>query len=166
MLIRSSLPLLFLFILYSCNNIPQHITTGMEGKPLPAIDLLLPDSLTHINTRDVDKSTSTVLMYVDPGCHFCQAQLKELKSKIAMIPNIHFYIFTSSSVKQTRQLDEALGLDGYRNLYVGIDTKKTFADYFNPPGFPYTAVYRSDQKLKAVFLGKTDLKEIERATKD
>jgi len=154
---------LFFIFLYSCTNIPQHITTGLEGRPLPAIDLLLPDSVTHINTRDATIGTPTVLIYVDPGCQFCKAELTELKSRITDIHGIQFYVFTSSSATQTRQLDRTFGLTGHRNLYLGIDTKKTFSDYFDPPGFPYIAVYRRDQKLQAVFLGKTDLDYIEKA---
>jgi hypothetical protein len=163
---KTSLRFLLLLALYSCNDIPQHITTGLEGNPLPAIDLLLPDSITHINTKDASKGTPTVLMYVDPDCRFCRAQLTELKSKISQLHNIQFYIFTETSIARTRRLEKSLPINGFRNLYLGIDTQNTFVSMFNPPGYPYTAVYRVDRKLHAVFLGQTDLTRIEKAATD
>lgn len=153
-------------LLIACQDIPQRITTGLEGKPIPPIDLLLQDSLTHINTAKITPGRPTVLLYVDPNCHFCQGQIRNIEKNIGALQNIQFYILTTSSFGQMTQLSQSFGLAKYRNISVGVDTKHAFTDYFTPPGFPYTVVYRSDQTLHSVFLGEITIADIIKASKD
>ena len=99
MLKKTPLPfLLVFFALFSCNDIPQHITTGLEGKPLPSVDLLMIDSTTHINTANAKPGVANILTLHRSKCaSSVSGNSLTLLFNENKLSQIQFYIITVSA---------------------------------------------------------------------
>ena len=140
--------------------------TGLEGKPLPAFTLLLSDSTTHFNTASIPAGDPVVLFYFGPYCPYSRAQMEEILNHMQSLDKIHFYIFTTYPFGDMKKFYAYYQLNKYKNITVGIDTNNFFGEYFEARGFPYTAVYGKDKKLKKAFLGEVYTRQMKSASED
>ncbi|WP_217602353.1 redoxin domain-containing protein [Chitinophaga sp. GbtcB8] len=138
---------------YSCTN-KEAIKTGMEGKELPAFELLLADSVTHFNTANSPVSKPVVLFYFSPYCPYCRAQMGDIAQKMDKLKNIQFYMFTSFPFSDMKHFYEEYKVRQYPNIQMGLDLKNFFPNYFETQVVPYTAIYGKDRKLRKVFIGQ------------
>jgi hypothetical protein len=134
--------------------------TGLEGKPLPAFNLLLADSITHINTKSQPVGSASVLFFFGPHCPYSQAQMEDIVDHIDQLKDIHFYVLTVGSFSDMKAFYKHYKLEKYPNITTGIDYAYFFPGYFNPPGVPYMAIYGKDKKLKGAYLGEVSEKQI------
>ena len=156
---KSFFYLLLLTIMTSCHN--YHVLkTGLEGSTIPAIDLQLTDSITHVNTANLSNGKATVLFFFQPYCPFCRAQTVDIVSNIKELSGIHFCLLTNASMDQTRSYEQEYGLQKFSNITVARDTSLNFAKYFNAKIVPYIAVYNPNEKLQKVLIGRADVKDI------
>jgi hypothetical protein len=139
--------------IYGCFE-PKPKKTGLEGQPLPAFSLLLADSTTYYNTKNIPKGSPTVLLYVSPRCPYCKAQIKDIVTNITSLKNIQFYILSTYPLQELRSFYNYYGLAKYHNILMGYDYNYFFEQKFKPMGLPYTAIYGKDKKLNEVFQGK------------
>lgn len=151
------LSIVFLIALVSsCNPYPV-IKTGLEGNPLPSIDLQLTDSISHIRIDSIFKGKTTVLFYFETFCPFCRAQTEDIIANIKSLKGVQFCLITNSPLKETRAYWKEYKLEQYKNFTVGIDTTSQFTNYFKASSVPYLAIYDFRSKLKRVFIGRTDI---------
>jgi len=129
------------------------VKTGLEGKPLPAFNILLPDSLTYFNTASIPAGKPVVLFYFSPVCPYCRAQMTEIIDDMSKLRDMQFYLVTSFPVPDMRHFYDEYKLGKYPNIIIGKDTANFVADYFEAPYVPYTAVFGKDKKLKKTFVG-------------
>lgn len=132
-------------------NYVKEIITGLEGKTIPDIELLLPDSTTLVNTALIPSGKPIVLFYFGPYCSYCQIEMVEIISNIKYLENIQFYLISPYSIVDIRKFSTAYNIEKYRNVVVGMDRKYNFGRYFKTENIPFLAIYNSDRKLKAVF---------------
>ena len=164
---RQILGVLFIALLFSCHQDHyRQITTGLEGKSIPAFDILLPDSITHVSIDKVRSNQPVVLFYFDPGCQYCQAEMRDITDNIRSLQHIQFYIFSSQPFGEMIQFYKTFQLNKYQNLCVGMDYKEAFKELFSPEGVPYTAIYSRDKKLTKAFLGGIGSQQIKDAVRD
>jgi thiol-disulfide isomerase/thioredoxin len=128
--------------------------TGQEGKTLPNFNLLLPDSVTWINTSHVPTNKPLVLFYFNPHCPYCRAQTKDIIEDMDKLKNIQFYFITPFSFREMKSYYKEFQLAKYANITMGRDTANFMGDYFEITGVPYMAIYNKDKKLKKAFMGK------------
>jgi len=137
--------------------------TGMEGKPMPSFKLLLSDSITWMDTKEIPTGKPVVLLYFGPHCPYSRAQMEEIIEDIDKLKDISFYLFTNWPFSEMKQFYKHYQLSKYPNIIVGVDQKHFFADYYEVTGVPYTAIFDNEKKLNKAFVGKIYSKQIKQA---
>jgi thiol-disulfide isomerase/thioredoxin len=131
--------------------------TGLEGKLMPSFDLLLPDSITHLNTNNIPIGKPVVLFYFGPYCPYSRAEMEDIISNIDKLKSLHFYIFTSFPFQDMKKFYDYYKLNNYPNITIGTDTANYFGRYYKAPGYPFLAIYDKKKHLKEAILGKSDI---------
>jgi peroxiredoxin len=134
--------------------------TGKEGKSLPDFSLLLLDSTTKLNSRDIPSGKPFVLFYYSPFCPYCNAQTKKIVEDEDMLKNIHFYFISGYPLAQLKKFDEKYQLSKLSNITMALDSANFISDYFEIPGFPFFSIYGKDKTLNKAFLGKMYSRQI------
>lgn len=147
-----------LFLSACQNNNP--LKTGKEGKPLPQFSILLPDSVTYFNTKNLPKGKPVVMFLFSPRCPFCRAQMKAITEDINDLNEIQFLVLTPPPFNGMKNFYNEFQLGKYKNIITGIDTSNFFGSYFETVQVPYLAIYGKDKKLNESFLGKTYISQI------
>ena len=146
--------------LFSCIQRKEKFKTGLEGKSMPSIDLILADGTTHFNTDSIPPGKPTVLFSFETWCPYCRAQTKAMVSNMKMLKDINIIMLCKGKASELRQFSSQYQLVDFSNIMTGIDYKKTFAYYFNTSKFPYMAIYNKDKKLNQILLGKNYISTI------
>lgn len=144
----------------SCNHTETLVKTGFEGKPIPEFKVLLIDSVTYLNSKDIPKGMPVVILVFGPQCAYSRAQIKEIVGNITKEPNITFYVITPWSFPEMKAFYNEFALGNHSNLIAGFDYENALGQYFGMQGVPFTAVYDKHQLLRASFLGPTTYKLI------
>ena len=130
--------------------------TTLKGTKLPSFKLLLTDSVTYIDTKNVPNNKPVVMLYFGPHCPVSRAQLEDLINSMSFNKDINYYLLTTWPFLEMKKFYNDYQLYKYKNVTVGLDFKNFFPSYFNAPGVPYTAIYNKDRKLNDTYLGKVD----------
>jgi len=134
--------------------------TGLEGKPLPQFNVVLMDSVTNFNTKDIPQGNPVVLYLFSPYCPYCKAQTKELIENISSLKGIHFYMFSSFPYSDVKQYYMDSHLNKYANITVALDTALFYKNYIKATGMPYFAIYDKNKHLKQTWLGRVSIGKI------
>jgi hypothetical protein len=137
--------------------------TGYEGTPMPSFKLLLQDSLTYLDTKNISLGKPVVMLYYGPYCPFSRAQMEDIIENISILKEVDFYIFTSWPFDDMKKFNIAYKLYKYPNITGGMDYTHFFPNYFEAKGVPYIAIYGKDKKFKKAFFGKTSSYQIKKA---
>jgi thiol-disulfide isomerase/thioredoxin len=128
--------------------------TGLEGKPLPEFNLLLPDSSNWINIRNAPAGKAVALFYFSPACPYCRAQTEEIIEDMDKLKNIHFYFVAGFPLQGLKDFCNEYQLVKYSNITSGIDTGDVIKNYFEITAVPYMAIYGKGKTLHQTFVGK------------
>lgn len=143
---------------------PEH--TGKEGLLLPSFSILLPDSMTWINTNTIKPGKPMVFLFFGPHCSFSKAQMQDIIDNAGKLKSIQFYAITPFPFHQMKEFYETYNLKDYSNIITGIDPYNFFGNYMEVRAVPYIAIYAKDKKLVKAFRGKIDISELEEAALD
>ncbi len=117
---------------------------------LPFIDLLLADSLTHINTDDIKGGKPVALLYFSPDCEHCQHETKSILQHMDSLKDVRFYFITNDSLNKIKIFKSIYQLGKYPNVTLGWDTQFLFPRHFKGAYPPYLVLYdRQLQQLGA-----------------
>ncbi len=136
------------------------IISGHEKEPLPRIDILLSDSLTHIDLASQIGEKPIVLFYFSPYCPYCKSQLDEILKNMKRLKDIQFYLITPFLLSEMKVFIVDNGLYQHNNIIVGRDYEFLFAKYFDIQVVPYLAVYSKKGNLNAAFVGQMRFDQI------
>lgn len=142
---------LLLFVgwtLFTAFSTPPTVKTGMEGRLLPSFNLLLPDSLTHLNTVDIPTGKPLIIIGFSPWCIHCQAETRDIIQHIQQFKNARIYYVTPMPFSQMKTFYRYFKLSQYSNITMGQDTTNTFMSYFKAKGVPYIAIFDSKKRLQ------------------
>lgn len=139
---------------------------GLEGKPLPAFNILLTDSITWFNTNAIPAGKPVALFYFSPFCPYCRAQTEEIIDDINKLKDIQFYFVTTFSYSLMKQYYNKYQLSKYPNITMGVDTGHFVQNYFKPAGLPFMAIYGKDKKLNKSFLGKIYTNQLQKVAEE
>jgi hypothetical protein len=147
--------------LVSCHrNDRPPMSTGLEGKPLPSFDVLLNDSSTHLNTADIPKGKSIVVLYLSPQCPYCRSELASILKNLPSMGDTKFYVFTNWPFQQFKALCTYYRLDKYPNVVAGQDYRNAFASQYPLAAVPFTAFYDKNKNLDKAFVGLMPIEQI------
>ncbi|MEP7372289.1 MAG: redoxin family protein [Chitinophagaceae bacterium] len=155
-----------ILLLVGCYGKKVKPTSGFEGKAMPAIDLIAPDSLSHFNTKEIPTGKPTILISFEPWCPYCRAQTKSIVKNIEELKDINFIFICNSPYSNFKKYYDEYHLSRYANIKAGIDTNYTFDDYFQSTKIPFFAIYGRDKKLKQILVGKNYISTIKEVTLD
>jgi thiol-disulfide isomerase/thioredoxin len=141
--------------LFTAFSAPATIKTGMEGRLLPAFDLLLTDSATHLNTADIPTGKPFIVIGFSPWCTHCQAETRDIIKHMQELKDTRIYYVTAFPFGQMKAFYGYFKLAQYPNIVMGRDLKNYFLSYFKATGVPYTAIFDSKKRLKQVLGGET-----------
>jgi thiol-disulfide isomerase/thioredoxin len=148
------IPISLIVIFSSCFQNHKSLKTGLEGKPIPAFNLLLMDSITKINTQNISTNQPIVFFFVSPYCPYCKSQTEEIVNNLEALSKIRFYIISTFPYKPFKQYFDFFKLGSFTNVTVGRDYESFFPTYFQVTSIPYIAVYSKEKILKRVLIGK------------
>jgi len=136
------------------------VKTGMEGRLLPAFDLVLPDSLSRLNTRDIPTGRSFIMMGFSPYCSHCQEATREIIQNMDKFNSTRIYMVTTLPLADLRQFDSVFNLAKYPNIILAKDPKTYFLSYFRSTGIPYLAIFDTKKRLKEVMTGRVKIDQV------
>lgn len=148
--------ILSIALLCSCHaKQPDIIKTGLEGTPLPLIQLLAYDSVTHLSTSSIDPQKPTILFAFQPTCPYCRAQTRSITANANELKDFNIYMICISQFPLFKEYFNKYQLNKYPNIKAGMDNNSSFVNYFTVATVPYIAIYDKHQKLKKVIQGKS-----------
>ena len=127
----------------------------MSDKTLPSFNLLLLDSTTIFNTKDIPAGKPVVLMYFSPDCEHCQHQTEAILKDMDSLRNVRFVLLTSLPFDKMRNFYAYYKLGDYKNITLGRDYEFFFSRHYGSQYVPYLAIYDRHKKLVKVFDGGT-----------
>lgn len=130
------------------------------GTPMPSFSLLLMDSVTKINTNNIQIGRPTVLFLFSPYCPFCKKDIENIIAHIDTLSGVNFYLLSSFPFSQVKAFSKQHHLDQYKNIVVTQDNNSDFIKYFKVKGIPFLACYNRDKKLNQLLIGNVDMKAI------
>lgn len=134
--------------------------TGLEGKELPNLIMLMPDSTTNLNTSNISSGKPFVIFDFGPYCPYSRAQMESFIKDIDKFKDIHIYAITNAPFSEMKDFQKHYQLEKYPNITVAWDDKHAVADYFEIVGVPFIAIYNKDKKLNKAFVGNVDVRQI------
>jgi thiol-disulfide isomerase/thioredoxin len=148
-------PIIFLLLLLGCRN-----NTGTRGGSLPPFDLLLPDSLTHINTGEIKSGRPIALLYFSPDCEHCQQETKSIIEHMDSLRDVNFYFITNDSIQRIKVFSAVYQLQKYPNITLGWDNQFLFLRHFKGAVPPYMVLYDRNLQQLGIFSGQTEANKI------
>lgn len=140
--------------------------TGMEGETLPSFKLLMEDSTTYFDMKDIPKGKPFALLYFGPYCPYSRAQVEEIVNNIESVKGTKFYFFTSWPIKDLKKFSAHYQLKKYPNISTGRDYEDFFPNYMSAKAVPFMAFYDKEKRLKKAFLGKINIGDIKSVLSD
>ena len=137
--------------------------TGLEGKAMPSFKLLLSDSVTYMDTKNIKTGKPVVIFYYSPRCPYSRAQMEEMIDERAALQDAQLYVVTSAPFEEMKEFYTHYQLNKYPNIVTGFDYTNFVGNYFKVTGYPYTAIYDKEKKLNKAFVGKIFTKQIKRS---
>jgi thiol-disulfide isomerase/thioredoxin len=159
---RHIILILLVTFLNGCYSKRPKVITGLEGKPMPAIESLCADSITHLNTQNIPYGKPTLLISFEPWCPFCKAQTKSILANIKSLENLNIYMFCHGRFNDFKKFYDDYNLKDYPTIKAGIDIRYQMVGYFKSTNIPYLAIYNKNKLLSEVFEGKTSVVKIRR----
>ncbi|OQP67791.1 TlpA family protein disulfide reductase [Niastella populi] len=150
---KSMTYILIIAQLWGCFGKKPTLKTGHEGKTLPSMTLLLMDSSTHLDLKDVSSSQPIVLFYFSPICPYCRTLTNSLTEDIKKVSQLKIYMISSFPYEEIMKYYKEFKLNEYSNIIVGQDYQYSFSQYFKSPGVPCLAIYDRNKLLKEVLIG-------------
>jgi thiol-disulfide isomerase/thioredoxin len=158
---KNIIGVMFLALLGACysRNAPE-TKTGLEGKPMPIIELTSVDSVTRFSTVDIPAGKPTILFSFEPWCPYCRAQTKSIIKNIQTLNDVNIYMISNSRHADLKKFYNEYKLNQYSNIKTGIDNKSTFNSYFKSSQIPFLAIYDKNKNLQEVLIGKNYISTI------
>lgn len=88
-----------------------------------------------------------ILVYFSPDCEFCQTEMEALSKINKNHKNIHWIMFSSSSIKEISNFAQKYNLENTENISWCEDPMAKVYTKFAMKGMPYFLGYNSENKL-------------------
>jgi peroxiredoxin len=158
LVIYSVLSLLFA----ACYGRTPSIKTGLEGKPMPNIPILLSDSSTVTDLQSIERNSDILLFYYSPKCPYCKAEIEGFLANKDVLKKIQILLVTDWPIAEIKKFNEEYKLSENPNYISAYDYTGKVGNYFNLDVLPYNAIFQRNN-LKVVFKVKKSAKQIKQA---
>ena len=127
---------------------------------MPDFKLMLLDSTTILNTRDIPTGKPSLLLFFDPYCDYCQKETIDITKHMDSMKNVNFYFITIDSFRLMWAFNGYFGLYKYPNITVGRDFTYSFPAKFPKVTPPYAVLYDKYKRARVVIPGRVDASKI------
>lgn len=133
-----------IFLLSAC--------AGNKGT-LPSFNILMADSATVFNTKDIPEGKPSVLIFFSPDCEHCQAETEGILKNMDSLKNAQFYFVTIDPINRMKVFNGYYKLFKYSNIVVGRDYSFFIPKYFKDAAPPYSVIYDRNKQQRYTFKG-------------
>ena len=154
------------WIIFVAFRAPTKLKTGLEGRLLPSFHLLLPDSLTWLDTKDIPTGKPFIMVGFSPYCIHCQAEIRDIVKNIARFGDTTIYFVTSFPYSDMKKFYDVFHLKKYPNIIAARDSSNTFMRFFKANSIPYIAIYDAKKRLKEVIPGEIKAESLSKSLDD
>ena len=124
-----------------------------KEEQLPAFDLLMSDSITHMNTASIEAGHPIALLYFSPDCEHCQEETETILKHMDSLKNVRFYFITNDPLDRLRGFNIAYGLYKHKNITVCWDNQFLFPRHFKGAFPPYLVLYDRQRRQRGIYEG-------------
>lgn len=149
--------------LFTAFSTPVRIKTGMEGSKMPAFNLLLVDSATHLNTADIPAGQPFIVIGFSPWCIHCQAETRDIIKHMPQLKNTRIYYVTNFPFRDMKAFYRYFKLAKYPNITMGRDSTDSFLSWYKAKAIPYTTIFDGKKRLATVMVGEADAGKLAQA---
>ena len=138
----------------------------MKYPTLPAVKIMLRDSVTIFNTYNTPEGKPTLILFFDPDCIHCKDEIRMLLANMDSLKDTRFYMITSvHNFGRIRKFYEEYNLADYKNIEVfGRDYEYFFITYYGVKFVPDLVLYDKHKNLVKLFEGHVTVDELYRLT--
>ncbi|MDQ0065167.1 TlpA family protein disulfide reductase [Chryseobacterium lathyri] len=115
-------------------------------KNVPAFSLTTIDG-NSFNQYNLASGQTKVIIYFNPGCHFCQAEADELSKNYHIYKNIQWIWVASEPLNEIKEFAEKYNLNNYNNIFWCHDEMATLYQKLAMNSVPYFLVYDKNNHL-------------------
>jgi thiol-disulfide isomerase/thioredoxin len=137
----------------------------LKNPVVPEFRLLMQDSSTIFNTKDIPKGKPIVLIMFSPDCHHCEELTASIIKNIDKLKNTRIYMLTPMTISMIKPFYEKMELAKYKNILVGKDHEFFFPNYYKAYDIPFIAVYDKNKKFVKTLGQNSTAEDIAAATK-
>ena len=145
---------------------PTKIKTGLEGRLLPSFHLLLPDSLTWLDTKDIPSGKPFIMVGFSPYCIHCQAEMRDIEKNIARFGDTTIYFVTDFPYSDMKKFYDVFHLKNYPTIVAARDSGRAFIRFFKARSIPYIAIFDAKKRLKEVIPGEMKAEMLSKSLDD
>ncbi len=128
---------------------------------LPAMTLLLPDSVTTFSLYNAKEGRPIVLFFFSPDCEHCQITTKNMLAKMDSLKSADFYFMTPMWLSMLRPFIAQYRLNDYKNIIVaGKDYQYLFPRFYGATSVPYIVVYDKHKQFVKLWEGGGKMSEL------
>ena len=133
---------------------------------LPAFNIMLLDSATIFNTYNIPEGKPIVILFFDPDCKHCKAEIKLLLQGMDSLKDVRFYFITSvHDLTKVRAFYDEYKLGDFSAIdAVGRDYEFFFLTYYGIKFVPDLVIYDEHKNLVKFFDGHVTVEEIYKLT--
>jgi thiol-disulfide isomerase/thioredoxin len=162
---KTLLSLFLLGMLAGCmSEPPAPKVVKPEGQPVPEFKVLLRDTTTWFNTKDIPKGKPFLLMFYGQNCVPCESLLSNVLAHPDSINTTKIYLLSADYFHNLGAYEDSFHLSKYDFILSGLDPG-IFFSYFGSNVFPLTVVYNEQKKLKQIVVGQVSLDSLEKVIK-
>jgi peroxiredoxin len=147
-----------LYLLIATTLKPRVVPSGIMS--LPAVNLLLADSQTIINTAVAVKNKPLVLFYFDPACSHCQDETRDILAKKEILKEVSFYFISLDSMSRIREFIDYYKLKDFPEITVAKDYEYKALTKFQIKAIPTNLVYNANHELIKIVVGDVKVNEL------
>ncbi|WP_370408645.1 peroxiredoxin family protein [Tenacibaculum dicentrarchi] len=127
-------------------------------KNIPTFSFL--DLQGRIFTEESLKNKSTVFIYFNSDCDYCQSEATKIQQRLPDFKNTQLIFVSFEKNDSIAQFSKKYQLDNKDNVTFLEDTNGEFSKIFDVNSIPYIVVYDTNKKLLQKFKGATKIDKI------
>ena len=124
------------------------------------MQLLMEDSSTIFDTKNINEGTPSILLYFSPDCEHCQREIEDIIQNIQSFKSIKFYLITIDPLERLLVFDRHYSLSKTPNLILGRDYEFSFCTNYPGAEPPYLVIFDRQRKQRFIISGETNSKQI------
>jgi thiol-disulfide isomerase/thioredoxin len=130
------------------------IMAGCKSKSdMPSFNLLLEDSITVLNTKQIPVGKPILLVFFSPDCEHCQEETINLTKKMSLLKNIEIYFISIQPLADMKYFSHYYHLKDFSNVTMVQDYTVSMPKYFKINVTPYMILFNKQKQLKVIFKG-------------